>query len=88
MKMKLVMELLIRMSIKNKLRMTFKNCKGYCNSIKRMSAGYQNNQRYCAVCKYYTTVTDKFCFCCGTQMRTNARDQNLKNKRMNMKIKN
>lgn len=60
--------------------MTFKQCKGFCNTVKRMRPSY-DNKKYCSTCTYYTTVNDKYCFCCGTQMRITPADKNLPKKR-------
>ncbi len=50
-------------------------CKGGCNQIyHEPTLGFHNKQKYCSLCRYYTTTSERFCFCCHCILRTKRRN--------------
>ena len=51
-----------------------------CNSIcstrigDEKVTGFHNGQKYCGLCQYYITTTERICTCCRATLRTKRRN--------------
>lgn len=49
-------------------------CKGGCSQIyHEPTLGFHNSQKYCSLCGYYITTTERFCDCCHAMFRSKRR---------------
>ena len=50
-------------------------CNSICSRVENEKViGFDNGQKYCGLCQYYITTTERICACCHAMYRSKRRN--------------